>query len=214
MAKVAIRRKNYPRSIRTYMAFTMIVLIAAGVYGFLQLQKLTAAQTALAKGVSTSEQLAVSVDNFSESYVDSKKTFDEDFASILNSVEGVLPLEEDYTDLTRLLDDFVQKNNTTLNPISLNNISYGAAQMIEDNYSVLPVTLTISASRDNFENFLRFIFGSGALQERTRLMDIQAISINFAAQRQGLAATIGEEALLNISIQLNAYFQASPIEDA
>ena len=214
MAKVAIRRKNYPRTIRNYMVFTMIVLLAAGVYGFFQLQKLTAAQVALAQGVSTSEQLANSVDSFSESYVDSKKTFDEGFASILNSVEGVLPLEEDYTDLTRLLDDFVQKNNTSLNPITMDNVSYGAAQKIEDNYSVLPVTLSINASRDNFENFLRFIFSSGALQERTRLMDIQAISINFSAQRQGLATTIGEEAMLNVSIQLNAYFQAGPVEGA
>ena len=207
--KVAIPKRNYRRKIQSYVLFTVVIVVGFVVYGFFELQKLTAAQVALAQGVATSEQLSSSVGSFSDSYLESKNIFDEGFASILNSVEGVFPTEEDYTDLTRLLDDFVQKNNTSLNPLIMDNISYGAARTIEDNHSILPVTTTINASRENFENFLRFIFNSGALQERTRLMDIQAISINFSQISQGLATTIGpEQSLLNVSIQLNAYFQA------
>jgi len=84
----------------------------------------------------------------------------------------------------------------------------------ELDYSVLPFTLTLSTTRENFDNFLRYVENSGALDpngqgESTRLLDIRSISINFMEQgATGFTGTSRSTTpIMNVSIAMNAYFQ-------
>lgn len=189
------------------MLLTMVILVGAGVYGFLQYQELSKVVNAIEAGKAQSIQLSGAADQYSKAYSEQKKAFDEDFVSVLDSIEGVFPSEENYTSINYLLDEFQKENNTSLNPIFISNVSYGRGK-IEEDYAVLPFTLSLTASRDNFEKFLRFIFNSGSLDERTRLMSIQAISINFPKEESAFqTATVARSNEISVSIALNAYYQ-------
>ena len=204
------RQVNYPRKIRTYMVMTLAIFIAAIVYGFFQYQELSKVNNAIEEGRAKSVQLGQAVDQYSEAYTEQKNAFDEDFASVLNSVEGVFPSEENYTEINRLLDEFQEQNNTSLNPIFISNVSYGKGK-IEDDYAILPFTLSLDASRDNFEKFLSFIYSSGNLDDRTRLMSIQAISIDFPSETSAFqAAAPAQDNNISVSLALYAYYQVPP----
>jgi hypothetical protein len=210
-SQIVVARKNYPRSIRSYTGMMLLVLIAAGVYGYLQFQKLSDNWNAIATEQALAVQLQTAGNQFSADYTELKATFDKNFAAILNSIQGVYPTEEDYTELTRTLDKFFQATNSSLNPIFASNLQFSQAR-IDDahDYAILPLTMTISATRENFEKFMKYIENSGALEEKTRLMEITSISINFASQPASaftVSPTAAEIPLLNVSVSMNAYFQ-------
>jgi len=210
-SQIVIQRKNYPRMIRSYTGMMFLVLIAAGVYGFMQYQKLSGNWDAIATEQAQAAQLQTAGNKFSADYTELKSTFDKNFAAILNSIQGVYPAEESYTELTRMLDKFFQETNSSINPIFASDLKFSQARIDDaSDYAILPLSMTISATRENFEKFLRFIESSGALEERTRLMEITSISINFASQPAAaftVAPTAAEIPLLNVSVSMNAYFQ-------
>jgi hypothetical protein len=203
--QVTIRRKNYPRSIRSFTMLTILVLLLAGGYGYFQYQSLTAAQTALAQSQDTATTLQSSVSTFNQNYTDLKTAFDQSFSSVLNSVQGVYPAEESYTGLTRDLDKFFESNNLFASDLKFSKPKIDAAR----DYAVLPFTMTITATKDNFDTFLQFVENSGSLEDRTRLLDISSISINFTSEQPSALAggTASPSQLLNVSVSLNAYFR-------
>lgn len=217
--KVVKPRKNYKRGIQTYIVLTVIVLIAAGVYGFFQFQELSEVRRAIASGQTTLADLQSSERTISNTYTEIKSVYDDNFSTIKESINAVYPTEEEYTDLTRLLDDFITKNNqTTLNPIFMSDLKFSNPRIDQENdYAVLPFTLTLSTTRDNFEKFLAFVENSGSLDTGVRMMDIKSISINFPSQQTTSFVTAVEESqvpTMNVSVSLNAYFQPPPITEA
>lgn len=204
------RKVNYPRKIRTYMLVTFVIFVAAVVYGVIQFQDYSQVAKAIEEGKAESIQLNSAVDKYSEAYAEQKKAFDEDFITVLDSIEGVFPSEENYKAINFLLDEFQTENSTSLNPIFISNVSYGRAK-IEEDYAILPFTLSFESSRDNFEKFLRFIFNSGSLSDQSRLMSIQAISIDFPQETSAFAGeTSFQSESISVSIALFAYFQIPP----
>lgn len=215
--QVAVAKKNYPRAIRNYTVFIFFILLASAAYGYFQFTKLSTAQAALGEGQAFADTLRASSAKFESTYTDLKRLFDEDFKTIADSVQAVYPSEESYTKLTRLLDDFMQQNNKSFDPIFMSDLRFSQPRVsVNKDYSILPFTLTLSTTRSNFEKFLRFVESSGALGNGSslvgvRLMDLRSISINFSTEQSAFAAGATATApvpLLNVSVALNAYFQA------
>ncbi len=208
-------RKNYAKGIRTYFILSAVVLIAAGVYGYFQFTKLMEVQSAIASGKTTLTELQAAESQNAEIYSSQKNNYDEQFSTIKESINEVFPAEEDYTDLTRRLDEFMsENNNTTLNPIFMSDLKFSQPRIDQENgYAVLPFSLSLSTTRENLENFLAFIESSGSLENRIRLMEVKSISLNFPNQEiTPFAGTedITEIPTMNVSVNLNAYFQAPP----
>lgn len=194
----------------------IVVLIAAGVYGFFQYQTLAAAKAALTDGQARLNQLQANESDIATSYANFKKAYDAEFKTIRDTIEGVFPSEEQYTDLTITLEKYVNDlNKSALNPIFMNDLKFAKPRIETDKgYSVLPFTLTLSTTRENFDNFLRYVENSGVIdtgnqETSTRLLDIRSISINF--MEQGASTFTGTSRssvpLMNVSISMNAYFQ-------
>ena len=137
-----------------------------------------------------------------------KKGFDDKFDTIYSALDTVYPLTEKYTDLARLFDDFVAKNDSSTDPVLISDLRFGQARFETSNdFAVLPVTVTLSGSQDNFIKFLKFIETSGVLEDKTRLMDIRSISINFVLPSLNQGEVLNTKPGINVSINLNAYFQ-------
>ncbi len=205
-------RKNYGRSIRAYFALAVVVLAAAGVYGYMQYTKLTEVQSAIASEAATLTKMQAAEKQIQAEYANIKSAYDTDFSTIRESIEEVFPSEEQYTKLTRVLDDFViEHNNTTLNPIFMGSLSFGQPRIDEEKgYSVLPFTLDLDTTRENLEKFLEYIENSGSLENGIRLMEVESISLNFPRKTVSAFATgelQTEIPTLGVNLILNAYFQ-------
>jgi len=210
ISKVAIIKKNHVGTTRIFQVFTVLLLIAAGTWGFFQFQKLTAAQDALAKGETEMTTLQASVDDYAQSYKDLASKAAQDNAETVNSVREVLPMEEGYTALTRALDRYAQDANTATDPFFNGSLSFGAPEIKADkDYATLPFTMSLTATRKNFDDFLRYIETSGDLDTRVRLMDIKMISLQLPTPETttgGSTTTPGPETL-NVSFALDSYYQ-------
>jgi len=210
MATTALQKRNYAKSIRTYMMLMVVTAAFAGYYGYTQYTKLSGAQDALAKEQIQITELQNTQAETSNDYANLKKDFDQKYSGVLTSLQAVYPLEENYTDLARLFDQFFQNNNTSFNPVFVSDMKFGQARVTESSdYMVLPVTMTITGSQDNFLKFLKFVENSGVLEDKTRLMDIRSISINFTGTSSQFSAFAGAatQPSINVSVALNAYYQ-------
>jgi len=214
MPKKVQPRKNYGRSIGTFAFLTVVVLVAAGVYGYTQFSKLTEVNDALAKGQSTLSQLQTAEKRISSDYAAIKSVYDDNFNTIKESINAVYPSEEQYTDLTRLLDEFMAANNQeTLNPIFMSDLKFSAPRIDKENdYAVLPFTISLTTTRDNFEKFLEFVESSGSLDTGIRLMEVKKISISFPSQELEFDDddTGSDIPTMTVSLTMNAFFQPPP----
>lgn len=206
MATLLLQKRNYAKTIRTYMVLIILTALLAGYYGYTQYTKLSAAQNAISKEQNQITDLQKTESQSGKDYSNLKKDFDQKYAGVLDSLQAVYPSEQNYTELARLFDKFFQDNNTALNPVFANDIKFGQPRYDANvDYAVLPVTLTITGTQENFMKFLKYIETSGVLKDKSRLMDLRSISINFTAK----AADTGvqTQSMINVSVALNAYFQ-------
>lgn len=206
--KIVVPRRNYQRQIRTYTVLTFAVLIAAGVYGFFQFQQLSTAQAALADGESRLSQMKSFETQISEQYTTLKSSFDEDFEEVQNAIDGVFPSEEDYTSLTEDLDQLILTLNRQSPSVFMNNLKFNQPRFDDkEGFATLPFSMTLQTTRTNLERFLAYAEGSGSLDDGSRLLDVRSIDISFPGQGGG-----NQTQLLNVSLNVNAYFQLSAAE--
>lgn len=199
-----IKNRSLRRNIHAYWILIAVVLLLMGYYSTIKISELVSKsssineQSALASNLEST--LSVEESEYKELLVSKKDLYDKLDSEIIN----VLPKGENYTNLTRELDAFFLALSKSNNPIFVSNLQYGGARVDESGkFSVLPITLTIESSKDNFLSFLDYIESSGNLTSKVRLMDVQSIRINFQKQQEEGKST--ESVSLNVN--LNAYFQ-------
>ena len=211
--QVQVQRKNYNRSIRSYIFVSIFVLVAACVYGYFQYTKLAMAQDAITAEQPQLDDLTASQSKFNDEYLQAKAAYLKDFQTINDQIESVFPTAENYTDLTITLDKFVNSLNKPTNPLTMNDLRYVVGSATGD-YMTLPFNLSLQTTRSNFETFMRYIQTSGDLKDSTRLMDVKSLTMNFMPAQEAVAGETGasakpviDEPQLNVSMSLEAYYQ-------
>ena len=121
----------------------------------------------------------------------------------LSELEKVFPLDADKTNFTRFIDDYFFRNNFLSNEIFLKSMVYGNPTAGDD-YYVLPVSMSITSSKTNFMNFLKFVESSGAIQSNVRVMDIKSIDVTFREDEKNAR-------LYDYRISLNIYYQSPKV---
>src|SRR6185369_10506321 len=102
MATLALQKRNYAQSTRTYILLIIVTLILGGYYGFTQYMKFSGAQNAVTTEQVKITELQATQSQTSSDYANLKKAFSQKFSDILDSLQTVYPVEEKYTDLARL----------------------------------------------------------------------------------------------------------------
>ncbi len=222
MPLLTITKRNYTHSIRNLTVLIVFVAVVAGIYGFSQFQKYSLAQTALAMETDLLQKTQQDTNELTTKYLEIKKSFDAKFAKVLDALQYVMPADETYKNVVRLLDQFAQDNNLPNSPFFISDEKFGISHPDpKKDFSVLPFSMTISASRDNFLKFLKFVESSGMLENKTRVLEIRSISINFVNTNSGSGSGSigsggsltggGSSQLLNVSVAMNAYFEKPKI---
>ncbi len=194
--------------LRLYGALTIILLIAAGyftytnVMNFLEIRSQTANNEVLFERLDdNSQQIEAELRKIKEENLDLIQT-------IQNQLDVVLPKSEDYTSLTRSLDNFASEIHRLKNPFLISNLQFAKSKNNSElAYESMPFKMTIQSSFDNFFKFLKFVETSGTLSDETRLIDIQSIIINFVSPTGTEGNTSGRDEI-NFNVAMNAYYRS------
>lgn len=195
--------------LRLYGVLTIILLIAAGyftytnVMNFLEIRdQITSNEVIFERLDDNSQQTEAELQKIKEENLDLTQT-------IQNQLDVVMPNTEDYTSLTRSLDNFASEIHRLRNPFLISNLQFAKAKGTSElAYEVMPFKMTIQSSSDNFFKFLKFVESSGTLSDETRLIDIQSIIINFVTPTGTEGNTSGRDEI-NFNVSMNAYYRST-----
>lgn len=198
------------RASNIYAALSVLIFAGALVYGIFQFQDLRAKSRAMKDNTARLEQLDLALKVATADY----KAFGEQRAKktqeLAKKISSILPPDENYTDLTRLLDNYFSEHDTARNPIFQASLRFGKGGPVANfpDISALPVSMNIEGTRDNFFKFLDFVKNSGTLESGTRFMGINSIQLNFP---DGGEIVKDLKQNLNFTLDMNAYYQTPKV---
>ncbi len=177
---------------------SLALLVGLGVFGFFRVTAYLDLYNYNTDLEATIIDVESNVSSLSDSITESKLVFQDSNAAKNEEIAGVFPDSEDISSLTRAFDEFSVANNFSNNPFFISSINYNDSNESSDGkYMVLPFSMKVESSEDNFYKFLEYIETSGNLDNQVRLMGVDSISINLS----------GDDDVLSYSLELNAYFQ-------
>jgi hypothetical protein len=131
-----------------------------------------------------------------------KAAYDIEFKEKEEALELVFPKSIDKLGIIKRLENFATSINSSSPPFEFNSISFSEAKKI-GNYTVLPISTSIYASKTNFDRFIQLINLSGDINNevKIRLMEISNINIRY----RGIDPKTGEDKGVDFTVKLNAY---------
>ena len=190
--------------VKSYALLCLIVLLSIGFYSYKKWDEYSMAKKGIVENKKYIEVLTEKTSEEKAVYEKQKPVFVQLDKNMEKNLKTIFPENDDYTTLTRQLDNYESKLSKKSNVFEVSNIEYQTATTTE-NYSILPFRMTIRSSHENFNKFLHLIENSGAIDSDLRLMDVVSIRINFEdSEDENLKSSI-----LNFAVQINAYFQKS-----
>lgn len=196
----------YLRVSNLYFFLALIALAGAVAYGVFQYRIFEKEKQAMSDN---SFRLAALTEIVQKAGVEFKQFAEERAkkqAELTKQLANILPQDENYTELTRQFDNYFAENDKVGNPFFQSSLRFGKGAPVADiaSLSVLPISMNIAGTRDNFYRFLDFVNSSGSLETGTRIMDIHSIQLNF---KEGGEVVKNPKQEINFTVEMNGYYQ-------
>lgn len=210
MQNVAPPPPSLLRSGNVYFAFALLILGVTFAYAFFQMRVLTGETLAVQDNSLRTVSISNSITQIKKDFQNLGDMHAKKLLDFNKKLENILPLDENYTDLTRLFDNFFAENDSQGSPIFQSTLRFGKGVPVPQmpDVSLLPITMNIDASRDNFLKFLDFVNDSGSLENGRRLMEITSVQLNFP---EGGEVLKDPKQKMNFTVEMNAYFQTPKV---
>lgn len=192
-------KQLYEKNDRFFLILSIVILIVTGYFSFKYYVELKNVKADVVSFAQVEQKLTKTLSDSSVDFTTKSDLFTERRSEHLAELEKVFPLDSNKTNFTRFVDDYFFKNNFLSNEIFLKSMVYGNPTAGEGYYT-LPVSMSITSSKTNFMNFLRYVESSGAIQSNVRVMDIKSIDVTFREDDKG-------GRLYDYRISLNIYYQ-------
>ena len=190
------------RARNVYLACILLLTVAGVAFGWSFGNDYMAARAALAESTRIVAGIDAEIEKIKPVQNDVAAAFEESKTILQDTVFSILPEAEQYIELTKILDSFFDNNYKTGSEIVVSNLRFGVPVHVENQlYAALPLSMTITASRDKFYTFLDFIENSGSFENGLRLLDLRSIRMSFVSEP-------GNDQI-SFSVDLNAYFRTS-----
>lgn len=201
---------SYLRANNIYFALALIVLAGTVAYGVFQFQFMQAEAQAIDDNTVSLTQLTGTVQKSSVEFKQFAEVRAKKQTELAKKLANILPPDENYTDLTRQLDQYFIDHDKAGNPIFQSSLRFGKGTAFPGltGVSALSMSMNLEATRDNFYKFLDFVDNSGSLETGTRLMDINSIQLNFP---EGGEVVKNLKQDLNFTVEMNAYYQTPKV---
>ncbi len=192
-------KQLYEKNNRFFLILSIILLVVTGYFSYKYFSELSEVKANVLAFDKVEGKLSKELSDSSVDYATNVEMYTERRAEHLAELNKVFPAEAEKTNFTRFIDDYFFRNNFLSNEIFLKSMVYGSPSATED-YFVLPVSMSITSSRNNFMNFLKYVESSGALQSNVRVMDIKSIDVSFREDDS-------KDRVYDYRISLNLYYQ-------
>ncbi|MBA4336971.1 hypothetical protein C0416_04345 [bacterium] len=201
--------KNKDIQLKIFSGLSLILGLFLGYYlytnitTFMEMRSDTASLRTLHSALQTTDKrLDAELENI--------KTGNEELVTtVAEELNYVFPETENHTLLTRTIESFSTEINRTKNPFLISNLQYLKPQTNEaGDFMILPFRMKIHSSHENFIKFLEYVENSGTLNEKTRLLDIKSIVINFVSPKGAQGNTSGKDEI-NFDVSMNSYFKSA-----
>lgn len=199
--KILEQRQKFQIKLYAFLVGALTLLFTWYFWG--QFQEYQFARKGIDDGGNLVQSLGASVIDVKEKYQNKKVEFDALNREVEGKLETIFPVDDDYTTLTRQMDEIEQILAKKHDPFEVSSLNFQNVVENEE-YRILPVRMNIRSSQSNFTKFLHVVEGSGALNDDLRLMDIASIRISF---ENSSGTKKDEQDIINFSVQINAYFQ-------
>jgi hypothetical protein len=186
--------------IKAYLVLCLIIIASMGFYTYKNFVEYSNFKVAVEGNKGLTDVLSDTVSNEKSAYESKKEDFNELSNEIEDKLSYIFPASDEYTALTRQIDAYEDKLTSIKNPFEVSSIDFQEIQNT-DKYSILPFSMSIKSSPENFTKFLHLIENSGSLTDQVRLMDISSIRLNFQESEDKTSNVI------NFNVQINSYFQ-------
>lgn len=185
----------------------MIFLIIAGLvvlyYGIERYLEYSDKANVVSQSQALLQNLETENKKETDDYNTTKTTYKEKNEALNKELSSVFPLQENYTELTKVFDEYFVSRNKTNNPIIATDIQYGSPTSdAKSRYDILPISMNITASESNFYDFLKFIQSAGTLSKKLRLLDLRSIQLNFSDDTDASGRNT-----IDFRAEVQAYFQ-------
>lgn len=203
-----IRQHYYGRKIKLYLFVIVVMTAFMAFYGVEKYLELSEKKTIASQSDNFLQELEPTRQKEREVYLQIQEHNEETVPQIEKEILAVFPGNEQYTELTRLLDAFFKKHHRTKDPMIATDLQFDKPFPDESKrYLILPFSITIESSEDNFYRFLAFVDSSGTLAGKIRLMDIQSIQLNFPSEEEEEDQSSAPKKKIGFSAKLHAYSQ-------
>lgn len=193
-----------------YILIAGIIILATAAYSFLQYGLMNDYMKATADNATRRNSVAAVLSKRTDEFRTFAVAQSEKQKSLARNISEILPPNENYTELTRLFDEFFAKNDARENKIFQSSLRYGngaPAKGMPGIYA-LPISMNIEGTRDNFFKFLNFINDSGTVDTARRLMAVDSIQLNFP---DGGEVVGNAKQMINFTVEMIAYYQTPKI---
>ncbi len=197
---------NSFKSSHLYYGLAVLITLVAVTYGLTQYKVMQAQAAAVVDNRNVISALSQRKEKLQKYYDAFAATQVDVQAQLLQSLNEIVPIGEQYTDLTRQFDAFFASHDSATNPVFQSSLRFGKGVVVSGmpNIGALPVTMNIESSRENFFAFLEFINQSGIQASHTRLITINSIQLNFP---DGGEVLENKHQVLNFTVDMSAYYR-------
>ncbi|MEK7171871.1 MAG: hypothetical protein AAB739_03085 [Patescibacteria group bacterium] len=202
--------QSFFRASNIYILFALVIFAGSTFYGITNWNLLQASAAAVQENQKEIENISglftKTKDEF-QVFADEQAKRQKDFQKKIGSI---LPLDENYTDLAKQLDDYFATADKPGNPMFQGSLNFQKGQVVKDatGISVLPFSMGLEGTRDNLFKFLKFVQDSGSLESGIRLMEIKNIDLSFS---EGGEQTDNPKEPIKFNVNMNAYYQTPKI---
>lgn len=217
-------KRKLSQSITQYALLTVLILAVGGYFAFQHYNEYQAARDAMQKESSQLLDLRAQAEQSKSSYLALKKDLDAQNAGINQSIELILPANEDFTNLARQLDKYFLDTRLTVSPMFLSNLSFAQPNTQGNEFAILPFSMSLTGTENGLKDFLEYVENSGDLNEKSRLLDFANLSLSYSSEEStpdgesgldlstAVPSSLAPARNVNVSLGMRAYFQ-KPIED-
>ena len=202
--------QSFFRASNIYFLLALIIFAGSTFYGITNWNLLQASAAAVQENQKEIENISglftKTKDEF-QIFADEQAKRQKDFQKKIGSI---LPLDENYTDLAKQLDDYFATADKPGNPMFQGSLNFQKGQVVKDatGISVLPFSMGLEGTRDNLFKFLKFVQDSGSLESGIRLMEIKNIDLSFS---EGGEQTDNPKEPIKFNVNMNAYYQTPKV---
>lgn len=200
--------QSFFRASNIYLFLALVLLAGSTVYGIMQFNVLNLSEAAITDNQQRTEEIAQSVKKMQEDFQSFANEQSKKRAEFLKKINSILPVDENYTELAKKLDNYFADSDKPGNPIFQGNLNFGKGAPVKGTIgvSILPFTMSLEGSRNNLFKFLELVKDSGSLENGMRLLEVKSIDLSFP---EGGEEANNPKQEIKFNVSMNAYYQTS-----